>query len=146
MIYIGIDPGLKGGWSVIDDNGTAVSHFWNTANFISDMKTLQEKNCRCVLEQVAAMPKQGVVSMFKFGEEFGMIEGILMALGIPYQLVRPMVWKKDFSLLHQDKDKSIETAQKLFPGVNLIPTERSRKESDGMAESLLMAEYARRHF
>ena len=146
MIYIGIDPGLKGGWSVIDDDGAAVSHFWNTANFISDMKTLQEKNCRCVLEQVAAMPKQGVVSMFKFGEEFGMIEGILMALGIPYQLVRPMVWKKDFSLLHQDKDKSIETAQRLFPGVNLIPTERSRKESDGMAESLLMAEYARRHF
>ena len=146
MIYIGIDPGLNGGWSVIDDSGTAVSPFWNTANFISDMKTLQEKNCRCVLEQVAAMPKQGVVSMFKFGEEFGMIQGILMALGIPYQLVRPMVWKKDFSLLHQDKDKSIETAQKLFPGVNLIPTERSRKESDGMAESLLMAEYARRHF
>lgn len=152
MIYIGIDPGAKGGWSVIGSEikQEASSHIWDEASFIEDMKNLinvqKPSLIRCCLEKVGAMPKQGVSSTFKFGEEYGKIQGILMALGIPYQTVTPQMWKKDFSLLHQDKDKSIETAQRLFPGVNLFPTPRCKNRSDGMAESLLMAEYARRHF
>ena len=89
------------------------------------------------------MPGQGVVSMFNFGHNLGFIEGILQAHHISYQLVPPQTWKKEFSL-SSEKNKSIEVCHKLFPGVNLLATERSRKPSDGMAEAILMAEYARR--
>jgi hypothetical protein len=40
----------------------------------------------------------------------------------------------------------VDVCKRLFPGVNLLPTERCRKESDGMAEATLLAEYARRKF
>lgn len=97
----------------------------------------------CCVEKVSAMPGQGVVSMFNFGHNLGVIEGLLRGYGIPYQLVPPQTWKKEFSL-SSDKAKSIEVCQKLFPNVSLLATERSRKPNDGIAEALLMAEYARR--
>ena len=97
----------------------------------------------CCVEKVGAMPGQGVVSMFNFGHNLGLIEGLLKAYGISYQMVPPQTWKKEFSL-SSDKAKSIEVCQKLFPDVSLLATERSRKPNDGIAEALLMAEYARR--
>ena len=81
--------------------------------------------------------------MFKFGENFGFIQGVLKSLGIPYELVRPQKWKKEFSIT-ADKNTSIEVCKRLFPGVDLKRTERCRKDDDGIAEALLMAEYARR--
>lgn len=146
MIYIGIDPGLRGGWAIMWDDGSVEVHPWDDKRFIVSMEEIWRDgiDCRCALEKVGAMPKQGVSSTFRFGEEYGMIQGVLKALRIPYQTVPPQTWKKEFSLLHQDKSKSIETAQRLFPGVNFLPTERSRKPSDGMCESILLCEYARR--
>ena len=91
------------------------------------------------------MPGQGVVSMFNFGHNLGYIEGLLQAFDIPYQLVPPQTWKKEFCVT-SDKNTSIEVCRKLFPHVSLLPTSRSRKPSDGMAEAMLMAEYARRRF
>ena len=99
----------------------------------------------CV-EKVGAMPGQGVTSMFNFGQGFGFILGVLAALGIGVQLVPPGTWKKEFSLVGKDKAASIEVCRRLFPGVNLRASEQCRKDSDGMAEALLMAEYARRKF
>lgn len=145
MIYIGIDPGMKGGWTVISDDVIDV-HIWDEQQFISNMREISDKKVVCCLEKVGAMPKQGVSSTFKFGEEYGKIQGVLTALGIPYQTVTPQAWKKEYNLIGTDKTKSIETAQRLFPNANLYPTPRCRKPSDGMAESLLMAEYARRRF
>ena len=52
-------------------------------------------------------------------------------------------WKKEFGL-NGNKQKSIEVCRKLFPDVSLLPTSRCKKSHDGMAEALLMAEYARR--
>lgn len=89
------------------------------------------------------MPGQGVTSMFSFGLNFGWIQGMLTAYGIPFELVRPQKWKKEYSITG-DKNTSIAVCKRLFPDVSLLPTERCRKESDGMAEALLMAEYARR--
>lgn len=96
----------------------------------------------CV-EKVASMPKQGVKSTFEFGKSAGYIEGVLSACGISYQLVPPRVWKKEFSL-GSNKHESIVVCKRLFPAVNLRPSPVCRKDSDGMAEALLMAEYARR--
>lgn len=146
MIYIGIDPGLKGGWAIIEGNGHVEVHPWDDREFVKSMTWIweQDLDCRCALERVGAMPKQGLSSTFKFGEEYGIIQGVLKALNIPYQTIPPQTWKKEFSLLHQDKSKSVETAQRLFPDVNFLPTERSRKLSDGMCEAVLLCEYARR--
>jgi crossover junction endodeoxyribonuclease RuvC len=81
--------------------------------------------------------------MFNFGENFGFICGVLEALKIPYELVRPQKWKRMFSCT-SDKNTSIEVAKRLFPSAQLMRTDRCRKPDDGMAEALLMAEYARR--
>ena len=55
----------------------------------------------------------------------------------------PQKWKKEFSVT-SDKNTSIEVAKRLFPNVNLKATARCKKDHDGMAEALLIAEYCRR--
>ena len=81
--------------------------------------------------------------MFHFGENFGYIRGALEANKIAYQLIPPKTWKKEFGL-NSDKESSIAVCKRLFPEVSLKRTERCKKDHDGMAEALLMAEYARR--
>ncbi len=154
MIYLGIDPGSKGGYSlIIEYSGDSAfpciqSNIWDDLSFKKELKyfrnNLPDEHMFCILEKVHSMPKQGVKSTFTFGMNFGYIKGVLAALEIPYQEVPPHVWKKEFSLTGTDKKASIAATQKLFPSVDLLPTPRSRVPSDGMAESLLLAEYARR--
>ena len=141
--YIGIDPGKSGAIAIIYPNGSVETVPFNAANYIDVLGGLNDNKVACCVEKVGAMPGQGVTSMFNFGHNFGFIEGVLQAYGIPYQLVPPQTWKKEFSL-SSDKNKSIEVCQKLFPNVSLLATERSRKPNDGIAEAILMAEYARR--
>ncbi|MBQ8737780.1 MAG: hypothetical protein IJY78_08200 [Bacteroidaceae bacterium] len=100
-------------------------------------------NIVCAVESVSAMPGQGVTSMFNFGKGFGWTLGTLEAYDVPYELIRPQKWKKEFSVT-SDKNTSIAVCKRLFPHVSLLPTERCRKDNDGMAEAMLMAEYARR--
>lgn len=151
MIYAGVDPGQKGGLSAIDENNKIIfcapMSNENLVNLFIQLKndTIERNDGVIVcVEKVGAMPGQGVTSMFNFGKSAGYIEGVLSALKIPYQLVPPQTWKKCFSLFHKDKSASIQVCKQLFPEVNLFPTPRCRKESDGMGESLLMAEYAKR--
>lgn len=143
-VYIGIDPGLSGAMAVISTNGAYAIPF-DEEEYVTTLKScIDEKYAiRAVVEHVGAMPKQGVASTFKFGTNFGWIQGILFALGIPYELVRPQKWKKEFSCT-SDKNTSVSVARRLFPSVSLLATPRCKKPHDGMAEALLMAEYARR--
>lgn len=143
MKYVGIDPGKSGALAVLRDDGHYTLTPFDEAGYNATLAELLGDDVRCCVEKVNAMPGQGVVSMFNFGHNLGFIEGLLQAYGISYQLVPPQTWKKEFSLTG-DKAKSIEVCQKLFPGVNLLPTSKSRKPNDGMAEALLMAEFARR--
>lgn len=146
-VSIGIDPGKTGAIAVMDDDGILCLEQFNVDKYVDVLsyvgRSTSAKDIKVCLEKVGAMPGQGVVSMFNFGHNLGVIEGILSALRIPYQLVPPQTWKKEFSLTG-DKAKSIEVCKKLFPWVDLRATERSRKPSDGLAEALLLAEYARR--
>lgn len=142
-IYIGIDPGKSGAMAIIGAEGNVEVIPFDAVKYSLALAKLSGHSVTCCVEKVSAMPRQGVVSMFNFGHNLGVIEGLLRAYGIPYQLVPPQTWKKEFSL-SSDKAKSIEVCQKLFPDVSLLATERSRKPNDGMAEALLMAEYARR--
>jgi len=152
MIYIGIDPGAKGGYAVISKSETGQAVFaypWDDTFFAMEMANLmqfKEHGIVAAVEKVGARPGQGTVSMFNFGKSAGYIEGVLSALGIPYQLVPPAKWKKEFSLIGKDKKASIATCHKLFPDLDLKRTGRCRTDSDGKAESALLAEYARRNF
>lgn len=149
-LYIGIDPGKSGALAVMttDENNqllrVRVIPFEEIA-YRDILNTCVDSRVVCCLEKVGAMPGQGVVSMFSFGRNLGLIEGLLQANKIAYQLVPPQTWKKEFSL-SSDKQSSIDVCKRLFPHINLLATPRSRKENDGMAEALLMAEYARRKF
>lgn len=144
MIYIGIDPGKSGAMAIIFDgmDETILTPF-DEREYAHLLRELNSQIAKACLEHVTAMPKQGVTSMFNFGQNFGYIKGLLEAFQIPYELVRPQKWKKEFSITG-DKNSSIEVCKRLFPGVSLRKTERCRKDDDGMAEALLMAEYARR--
>lgn len=151
MIYVGIDPGQKGGIATLSVD--AERHIYEVHSYPYSNEKLKDvaynvsrewaDNVLCFVEKVGAMPKQGVTSMFHFGMSFGYILGVLEAHQVPYQLVTPQTWKKHFRL-DSDKAKSIALCKRLFPAVALLPTERCRKESDGMAEALLIALYAKR--
>ena len=149
MIYIGIDPGKNGGIAVlriVHNQFIGVSTYvFDEVSLIDILDELRHHSCKCILEHVHAMPKQGVTSTFNFGMNFGFIQGVLRAYGIPYELVTPQKWKKEFSCT-SDKNTSIGVCKRLFPHANLKATERCKKDHDGMAEALLMAEYGRRHY
>ena len=108
-------------------------------------------DCICAVELVSAMPGQGVTSTFTFGRSLGLVEGLLIAHRIPMQLVRPSEWKKEFGLnIGKDKSKAdkkaadIAMVHMLYPDLSLKRTERSRKDDDNFADSVLLATYARR--
>lgn len=143
MIYIGIDPGKTGSLAYIMESGAVNVLPFNEELYLYTIKNLSKSSCVCALEHVNAMPGQGVTSMFNFGQNFGWIQGVLQAYGIPYELIRPQKWKKEFSVTG-DKNSSIAVCKRLFPTVSLLPTEKCRKDNDGMAEALLLAEFARR--
>lgn len=144
--YIGIDPGKSGALAYIIDAEDVNVIPYDEGNYKLVLRSIVEKcgtNVRCCVESVSAMPGQGVTSMFNFGKGFGWILGILDAYSVPYELIRPQKWKKEFSVT-SDKNTSIAVCKRLFPHVSLLPTERCKKDNDGMAEALLIAEYARR--
>ena len=150
MIYIGIDPGKNGGIAIVSTLENKIEKIgvkcYSDEDLLSILKDAEEYIQKvCYLEKVHAMPKQGVSSTFNFGMNYGFIQGVLKAYGIPYELVTPQKWKKEFSCT-SDKNTSIEVCKRLFPSVNLKATDRCKKDHDGMAEALLIAEYGRRHY
>lgn len=148
MIYIGCDPGKAGALAYIMGETVNVFPFdeglYKFALEAIGQKQKDGERAICCLEHVGAMPGQGVTSMFSFGLNFGWIQGMLTAYGIPFELVRPQKWKKEYSITG-DKNTSIAVCKRLFPDVPLRRTERCRKDDDGLAEAVLLAEYARRH-
>lgn len=141
--YIGIDPGKSGALAVLQDNRFVQVIPFSAAAYVAVLRAYQKQDVVCCVEKVGARPGQGVTSMFNFGHNAGFIEGVLQSFSIPYQLVPPQTWKKEFSL-SSDKAQSIEVCLKLFPDADLLTSPRSRKPNDGMAEAVLLAEYARR--
>lgn len=147
-LFIGIDPGKSGGIACIDTKDGGCYAIPYSDNDLLDLCRHEGWNgntehIMCCLEKVGARPGQGVVSMFSFGQSVGYIKGVLEAFRIPYQEIVPQKWKKEFSL-NSEKSASVEVCRKLFPDVSLLATEKCKKPHDGMAEALLMAEYARR--
>ena len=144
MFYLGIDPGAHGGAAVLHDTDIVTYAMFSKEEFlnIADYLSRRQERTVCCLEKVHAMPKQGSVSMFNFGVSYGWLKGVLDAKEIAYQEIPPQTWKKEFGLNSQ-KEKSIEVCRQLFPEANLVP-HNHKNAHDGIAEAILMAEYARR--
>lgn len=103
---------------------------------------------RAFVESVHAMPKQGVSSSFKFGRVFGEIQGLLVGLDIPFELVTPQKWQRE---LHAGiegsldaKDRSRMAFSRLFPSYDLKATPRCRTQHMGMLDAALIATYGHR--
>lgn len=145
--YLGVDPGICGGLCVVREDGTPME--WSRmpdskVQIIDHIIRINTNYTRLILvtELAQAMPKQGVTSCFRYGQHFGTFEDTAILLKLPYHEVRPAVWKKALSLTSNKMD-SIKACRRIFPSVGLIPS-GCRKEHDGIAEALLIAEWARR--
>ena len=153
MRIIGIDPGLSGGIAILDDNkvielfdmpvmpdGKKNKRQLNSALLVKlikdNIKNLEDTVM--VVEQVNAMPGQGVTSMFNFGQTFGAIKGICAALGLPIFLVRPAKWKKHFELINSSKDSSRTKAIEMYPSIS---EQLSKKKDVNKSDAILIARY-----
>lgn len=148
-IYIGLDPGKKGAMAIMGySNTTGERYMMKIIPFDPQeyIKTLKQFNGATVcIEHVHSLPREGVKSVWSFGQTYGWLLGVLDAVGLSYQTVPPNLWKKDFSLLRTEKKQSIEVCKRLFPGIELKRTDRCRNDDDNMADAALICEYARRH-
>ena len=155
MIIFGIDPGISGAISVLENkkvievfemptmidgkknkrqvNGAQVS------NIIKErLGKEKEKEIIVVVEHVNAMPGQGVTSMFNFGQSFGVIKGICAALNLPIYFVRPTKWKKHFNLIKTNKDASRTKVIQTYPEIS---SKLSKKKDSNKADAILIARY-----
>ena len=155
MRIIGIDPGLSGGIAILDDltiydifdmpvmsEGKKNKNQLNSAQLVNiiNKHVLKKENTFVIVEQVSAMPGQGVTSMFNFGQTFGSIKGICAALGLPIFYVRPAKWKKHFELINSSKDASRTKVIEMYPSIS---SRLAKKKDVNKAEAILIARYFR---
>ena len=155
MLIIGIDPGISGSICFFEDgkildvvemptmiegkknkkqvNGSQIY------NEISNrIKQRDKKEIKVIIEQVSAMPGQGVTSMFNFGQSYGILKGICSAMRLPMYFVRPAKWKKYFNLINSEKDASRTRAIEIFP---YFSSQLSRKKDSNKADAILIASF-----
>ena len=145
-IVLGVDPGANGGIAWIDYNGKAcvekmpdsLQDLWELICDITSYpkSSIDGRNYKAYIEQVASSPQMGVVSAFSFGRGYGNLEMALTAAGIPFERVRPQVWQKALNCLTGgSKNITKARAQELFPNI---------KCTHSVSDALLIAEYGRR--
>ena len=146
MRIIGIDPGLSGGIAILDDlkiydifDMPIMSEGAQLVNILNK-HVLKKENTFVIVEQVSAMPGQGVTSMFNFGQTFGSIKGICAALGLPIFYVRPAKWKKHFELINSSKDASRTKVIEMYPSIS---SRLTKKKDVNKADAILIARYFR---
>ncbi len=155
MLIIGIDPGISGSICFIEDgkildaiemptmaDGKKNKRQVNSSQIFNEIsKRIQKdtnQDTRVVIEQVSAMPGQGVTSMFNFGQSFGTLKGICSAMQLPMYFVRPAKWKKYFGLINSEKDASRTKAIEMFP---YFSSKLSKKKDSNKADAILIASF-----
>ena len=153
MKIIGIDPGLSGAIAVLENNkvlnifdipvmteGKKNKRQLNSALLVNLLKENinKEEEVAVVVEQVNAMPGQGVTSMFNFGQTFGALKGICAALELPIFFVRPSKWKKHFELINSSKDASRTKAIEMYPKLS---NQLSKKKDVNKSDAILIARF-----
>ena len=155
MLIIGIDPGISGSICFLQDGkiidviemptmteGKKNKRQVNGSQIYNEICKRINKNekqeIRIVIEQVSAMPGQGVTSMFNFGQSFGILKGISSAMQLPMYFVRPAKWKKYFNLINSQKDASRTRAIEIFP---YFSSQLSKKKDSNKADAILIASF-----
>ena len=154
MLIIGIDPGISGSICFFKDGrileviempvmteGKKNKKQVNGAQIYNEfLKRINKKEdeIRVVIEQVSAMPGQGVTSMFNFGQSYGILKGICSAMQLPMFFVRPAKSKKYFNLINSQKDASRPRAIEIFP---YFSTQLSKKKDSNKADAILIASF-----
>ena len=155
MLIIGIDPGISGSICFFQDGkivdvvemptmteGKKNKKQVNGSQIVNEIsekiKELDKREIKVVIEQVSAMPGQGVTSMFNFGQSFGILKGICSAMQLPMYFVRPAKWKKYFNLINSEKDASRTRAIEVFP---YFSSQLSRKKDSNKADAILIASF-----
>ncbi len=155
MLIIGIDPGVSGSICFFEEGkiiqviemptmteGTKKKKQVNGAQIYNEISKkinqIDKHKIRVVIEQVSAMPGQGVTSMFNFGQSFGILKGICSAMQLPMYFVRPAKWKKYFGLIKSEKDASRTKAIEMFP---YFSSQLSKKKDSNKADAILIASF-----
>ena len=153
MKIIGIDPGLSGAIAILEDNkvlnifdmpvmaeGKKNKRQLNSAQLVNIIRgnTVHEDEVVVIVEQVNAMPGQGVTSMFNFGQTFGAIKGVCAALNLPIFFVRPSKWKKYFELINASKDSSRTKVIEMYPSLS---NQLSKKKDVNKSDAILIARF-----
>jgi len=155
MLIIGIDPGISGAICFLQKGkiidviempsmaaGKKNKKQVNGSQIFNEIslriKDLKKEDIKVIIEQVSAMPGQGVTSMFNFGQSFGILKGICSAMHLPMYFVRPAKWKKYFNLINSEKDASRTKAIEIFP---YFSTNLSKKKDANKADAILIASY-----
>jgi len=165
MIFIGVDPGASGGIATIGMGPPEFARAWSMPATERDLWHLLVRiNGEAIerellpflsLEKVGPMPGQGVTSMFSFGQNYGTLRGMIIALCVPFEDVLPRVWQKAVGAVLPPGNKRVKdmdkreknarrqarmsltksVAQQLFPGLRV---------THATAAALLIAEACRR--
>jgi crossover junction endodeoxyribonuclease RuvC len=155
MLIIGIDPGISGSICFFEDgrildvvemptmtegkkNKKQVNGSQIYNEVFKRIKQTDKKEIKVIIEQVSAMPGQGVTSMFNFGQSYGILKGICSAMRLPMYFVRPAKWKKYFNLINSEKDASRTRAIEIFP---YFSSQLSRKKDSNKADAILIASF-----
>lgn len=150
---IGIDPGKTGGLALIEDETVmSVMPMPETARelarTLADWRDEARDNSILLMtyvEKAQAMPKNGSVSMFNYGQHMGEIIGILTTLEMSFILVPPATWSKKMhagvTASPDTKKRSRIAVERLYPDLKLLATERSKKPHEGMVDAVLIAAY-----
>ena len=155
MLIIGIDPGISGSICFFQDgkiidvvemptmtegkkNKKQVNSSQVFNEILEKIKKLDKNEIKVVIEQVSAMPGQGVTSMFNFGQSFGILKGVCSAMQLPMYFVRPAKWKKYYNLINSEKDASRTRAIEVFP---YFSSQLSKKKDSNKADAILIASF-----
>lgn len=147
---IGIDPGIGGAAVILQSRACPVPIEWMRMPTLKVGKSSRvdcAQLCRWLqdfdtseayVEQVHAMPGQGVTSMFTLGHAAGAVEGMLAALAIPVTLVTPQRWKRGAGLIGTDKDAARSRAIQLWPRWGALG---KKGEGQALADAALIARF-----
>lgn len=169
MLFIGIDPGLRGAVSVLDHNGLRAvfdlpvmkdpiagpnakiqrkidSH--TLAALLLNSCPASEGKPTAVIEAVATMgdKNNSVQSQGSLLRTLGALEAVLECLGWAPTYVRPQAWKKFYGLINADqtdtqrKRASLECARRLYP----VCGDLARAADHNRSEAILLAHYLMR--
>ncbi len=153
MKIFGIDPGLSGAIAILEKKkvlslfdmpvmaeGKKNKKQLNSAQLVDIIRenSIGDDEIVVVVEQVNAMPGQGVTSMFNFGQTFGAIKGVCAALNLPIFFVRPSKWKKYFELINSSKDSSRTKVIEMYPSLS---SQLAKKKDVNKSDAILIARY-----